>query len=147
MRGRIRADDGFFFLMALLLLTLPLRWVLACFLAAMVHELGHALAVLLCGGRITGVMLSFRGARMDAAPLPVGAELVCVLAGYCHGFRGWRYADLSRAFIICCLWEDWTGQGQWLVSTACGETVLLIPKKNLQTAPINSTIGTLCSKR
>lgn len=81
MRGRIRADDGFFFLMALLLLTLPLRWVLACFLAAMVHELGHALAVLLCGGRITGVMLSFRGARMDAAPLPVGAELVCVLAG------------------------------------------------------------------
>ena len=73
MRGRIRADDGFFFLMALLLLTLPLRWVLACFLAAMVHELGHALAVLLCGGRITGVMLSFHGARMDAAPLPVGA--------------------------------------------------------------------------
>lgn len=81
MRGRIRADDGFFFLMALLLLTLPLRWVLACFLAAMVHELGHTLAVLLCGGRITGVMLSFRGARMDAAPLPLGAELVCVLAG------------------------------------------------------------------
>mgnify|MGYP000989966432 CR=1 FL=1 len=36
-------------------------------------------------------------------------------------FRGWRYADLSRAFIICCLWEDWMGQGQWLVSTACGE--------------------------
>ena len=81
MRGCIRADDGFFFLTALLLLTLPLRWVLACFLAAAVHELGHVLAVLLCGGRITGILLSFRGARMDAAPLPVGAELCCVLAG------------------------------------------------------------------
>ena len=81
MRGSIRADDGFFFLTALLLLTLPLRWVLACFLAAAVHELGHVLAVLLCGGRITGVMLSFRGARMDAAPLPLKADLCCVLAG------------------------------------------------------------------
>lgn len=81
MRGSIHADYGFFFLTAMLLLTLPLRWVLACFLAAAVHELGHVVAVLLWGGRITGLALSLRGARMDATPLSTGAELCCVLAG------------------------------------------------------------------
>ena len=81
MKGNIHADYGFFFLTAMLLLTLPLRWVLACFLAAAIHELGHILAVVLCGGRITGLVLSFRGARMDATPLSAGVELCCVLAG------------------------------------------------------------------
>ena len=81
MRGRIRADDGFFFLMALLLLTLPLRWVLACFGAAAVHELGHYLAVRLLGGSVAELRLCFRGAKMEASPLTAGAELVCVLAG------------------------------------------------------------------
>lgn len=78
---RVHIDYGFFFLAAVLLLMLPLRWVLACFLAAAIHECGHFLAVLICGGRIVGGSLSFRHARMDAAGLSAKAELLCLLAG------------------------------------------------------------------
>ena len=51
MRKRICFDYGFCFLTALLLLTLPLHWVAAYFLAAFFHELGHYLAVLILGGK------------------------------------------------------------------------------------------------
>lgn len=78
---RLRIDSGFFLFVAVLLLTVPIRWILAAFLAALVHELGHYLALRLVGGGLSGAVISPRGARLEAFPMSPGRELLCVLAG------------------------------------------------------------------
>ena len=78
---RIRIHEDFFFFAAILLLLLPIRWILAGFAAAMVHELGHYLAVRLCGEHLVSGEISFRGAKLTAAPMRPERELVSVLSG------------------------------------------------------------------
>ena len=68
-------------LLALSLLLLPLRWVLAWLLAVAVHEGCHMLAVWLCGGSLESLRLNGWGASMVANDLTAPQELLCVLAG------------------------------------------------------------------
>lgn len=78
---RIRIESGFYIFLAVLLLLVPIRWIFAAFLAALVHELGHYLAVRLLGGQVLGGTVCLRGARMEALPMLPGRELIAVLAG------------------------------------------------------------------
>ena len=78
---RIRIHEDFFFFAAILLLLLPLRWILAGAAAALVHELGHSLAVRLLGGHVVSGQISFRGAKLTAEPMEPEKELISVLAG------------------------------------------------------------------
>ena len=55
--------------LALLVLLCPLRWLIAGGVAAVVHELGHSLAVRCCGGKLSGCRLSIFGAYLNAAHL------------------------------------------------------------------------------
>lgn len=68
-------------LLALMVLVLPLKWLLAALLAAAVHEGFHIAAVYLLGGQIHGLSLGSGGAVISAAPMSQGRELFCVLAG------------------------------------------------------------------
>lgn len=68
-------------LLALAVLVLPIRWLLAAITAAACHELFHIAAVYLCGGRISGLIIGGNGAVMDAQPMSKGRELICALAG------------------------------------------------------------------
>lgn len=78
---RIRIHEDFYFFTAILLLLLPLRWIVAAFLAALFHELGHYAAVRLLGGSVVSGEISCHGAKMTAAPMSPKAELLSVLAG------------------------------------------------------------------
>lgn len=78
---RIRIESGFYIFLAVLLLAVPLRWILAAFIAAFVHELGHYLSVRLLGGQVLGGSICFRGAKMETLPMSAGRELIAVLAG------------------------------------------------------------------
>lgn len=78
---RVQTEGGFLVLAAMMLLLLPLRWVLAAALAMGVHELFHAFAIRLLGGRVYGLRLGIGGAKMDAAPMPPDRELFAALAG------------------------------------------------------------------
>ena len=77
----IEATPGFCILWAFLILTLPLKFLLAAVTAALVHECCHAAAVRLCGGRILGLTLGAGGMVMEVPPMGSGRELVCALAG------------------------------------------------------------------
>ena len=80
-RLTITMDGRLCFLLALLLLLLPLPWVLAAIFAACVHELCHAVAILLQNGQIYALHLTAGGIRMQATPLRPGGELLASLAG------------------------------------------------------------------
>lgn len=71
--------------LAMMLLMLPLKWIIAAILAAAVHELCHAAAVLLCGGRISQLQIGENGAVMFATPLLPVQEMFCLLAGPAGG--------------------------------------------------------------
>ena len=78
---RIWIHEDFLFFAAIMLLLLPIRWILAAFAAALFHELGHYLAVRLCGGSVVSGQITLRGAKMTAAPMKPEQELLSVLAG------------------------------------------------------------------
>lgn len=80
-RPWVQSDGGFYFLLALMLLVLPLQWVVAAVVAAGFHELCHYAAIRLLGGRIYGLRLGVGGARMEMEALPPGREAVAALAG------------------------------------------------------------------
>ena len=67
--------------MAMMLLLLPLRWILASVAAAAVHEFCHLLAVLLCGGRVEKLRVAGGGAVMYASGLSTAKTAICALAG------------------------------------------------------------------
>lgn len=86
MQSRIRIDHGFLYLLAILLLTIPLHWVAASILAGAFHELGHFVAVQLLDGHVSAVDISFRGARMHVSPLSQRGRFLCLLAGPAASF-------------------------------------------------------------
>lgn len=66
---------------ALLLLTVPIDWLIAAALAALIHELCHIGMILVLGGRITHMTLSPNRAEIHTGPLDETQELICALAG------------------------------------------------------------------
>lgn len=66
---------------AFLLLMLPLDWLLSAFTAALAHEAGHILTVLLLGGRIRRIRVRISGCEIETAPMGEPGSVVCILAG------------------------------------------------------------------
>ena len=70
--------------MAVFALMAPTVCLAAVLLAAVCHEMGHYIALRLCGGRLEGLSVSAFGAQMrirDRNRLSYGREALCVLAG------------------------------------------------------------------
>jgi len=76
-----RVSGGAFVFLAALVLVLPLQWVGAVILAAVVHEVCHGAAVCLVGGRIQCISIGGRGIVMRTQPLSGIREVICALAG------------------------------------------------------------------
>ena len=80
-RISLHLDGSFCFLLALMLLLLPLTWVLAAAVAVLVHEAFHAAAIVLLGGRIYALHFGSGGIRMETDTLPSGKEIIAAMAG------------------------------------------------------------------
>lgn len=78
---RIQISAGAFLLPAVLLLFLPIQWVFAMLLAAMVHEFCHIAAISLTDSRIFRVSIGMRGSQIETGPMHPSRELICALAG------------------------------------------------------------------
>lgn len=68
-------------LAALLLLTAPLRWVLAAVVAAAFHEICHLTAICLMGGRVWQIRIGIRGAQIETEPMSHGRDILAAAAG------------------------------------------------------------------
>lgn len=92
--------------LALGLLILPLRWLLAAILAAAFHEGCHWLAVRLCGGSITALHIGSGGAQMDAVGLSAGKNLICSLAGPVGGLFLLLFMRWIPCIALCALCQS-----------------------------------------
>lgn len=77
----IHISAWFFLSLAMLIMLLPIYWVVAVLLAALIHEIFHALAVLCLGGRIEGFYVGGRGAVLITESMSGIRECICAFAG------------------------------------------------------------------
>ena len=100
----ISADRGFFPVLALMLLLFPLRFLVGVLLAALIHELGHLLALKIAGGRVLSIRLRSFGARIEAAPMSPCRTALCALAGPAAGaltIFAWKsFPELALAGLV-----------------------------------------------
>lgn len=87
--------------LALMLLMLPLKWILAVLLAAGFHEMCHFAAVKLCGGTVGTISLDRSGAVMEASGLSQGRGVICVLAGPLGGLALLLFARWIPRTAVC----------------------------------------------
>lgn len=92
--------------LALGVLILPLRWMLAAFTAAAFHEACHYAAIRLCGGRVTDFRITSGGAVMETEGLGRGAELFCALAGPLGGLLLLFTGRVLPAVAVCALMQS-----------------------------------------
>jgi len=81
----IDVKPNIYIYIALLLFLIPLKWLLAWFLAAGFHEACHYLAVKLCGGEIYSITIGISGAKMECTSMSKKRRLLCVLSGPAGG--------------------------------------------------------------
>lgn len=93
-------------MLALALLILPLRWVLAWIMAAAVHEACHLLAVRLCGGKIDDIMIGANGALITVSELSTGRTMICSLAGPLGALLLLFAAEWLPATAICAIFQS-----------------------------------------
>lgn len=95
---------GFLLGFALILLILPLRWIIAAIIAALIHELGHYCAVKILGGSIHTFKISPFGAIIEACDLTQTGELISIISGPLAGlllafvFR--RYPEIALCGVM-----------------------------------------------
>lgn len=102
--GRVRVEGGFWIVLGLAVLLLPLRVLLGIILAAAVHELGHLTAMYFLGVPVLGFVLHPDGARIEAGHMEPGEEIICALAGPVAGIVtifAWKwFPELAVAGLV-----------------------------------------------
>lgn len=82
MGSKARAvSTGALLMLAMMLLLLPLRWICAALVAALIHELGHYGAVMLCKGHVSRMRVGAIHSAMEVTGLTDWQEILCILAG------------------------------------------------------------------
>ena len=85
MRRKITVSPYVYILLPAAFLLIPLRWILGCGLAVVVHEWGHYFALRLCKIPIWALEITPFGIRMHTANLGNREGLICSLAGPVSG--------------------------------------------------------------
>jgi stage IV sporulation protein FB len=84
---------------------LPLRWLIAAFLAAAFHELCHIFAVILCGGRVKSLQIGGRGAVISAGRMSTAKNIYCILSGPMGSLLLLPFAPWIPRIAICGLFQ------------------------------------------
>ena len=86
---------------ATMLLSVPLRWLAAAFVAALLHEFGHYISVRICGGTIDCMRFGPTGAIMEVSGLAERDELLSLAAGPVAGLLTMLLMKLWPQLAFC----------------------------------------------
>ena len=89
-----------------MLLTLPLKWLLAASIAAAYHELCHILIIRLYRSNIHHLDLSADGAKLNISALSPTQELICALAGPLGGLCLLFFSRWIPRIAICAAFQS-----------------------------------------
>lgn len=81
----IHIAPSVYIVLALSILLLPLQWVTAWAIAAMIHEAGHLIVSLLCGAKIRGISITPGGAVIETDMLTPWKRLLASISGPAAG--------------------------------------------------------------
>ena len=74
-------QSGFFIIISLALLMIPIRWIVGWFVAVFVHELFHYIALRLCKVSVVQITVGAFGVDIQTAEITTGQEILSALAG------------------------------------------------------------------
>lgn len=101
MGSRIQGDGAAFVCLAIAVVLIPLKWVLAWFVASVIHELCHILALRLCRCRVLRVNISVSGVVIRTEPLSPPLEAICAIAGPLGSFSLLLLSRYIPSIAIC----------------------------------------------
>lgn len=81
----IRLEPELCWLLSILLLTVPVRWLFGWFLAVIIHELGHYIALTAFGIPVPAITFGLRGAVMQIRELSRTETVICAASGPAAG--------------------------------------------------------------
>ena len=97
----ITVSPKIYIVIVLMLLLVPLPWLAGWVLAALIHELSHCIAVLLCGGKITAIKFSSAGIVLESGYLSTWRSVICSLAGPAGGLLLYVFSKRFPYLAIC----------------------------------------------
>ena len=100
----VRAE--MYFVAAVAILILPLKWVVAWISAVAVHEYAHYVALRMFGVRVYAITVGFSGAVMETDSMNLCEETVCALAGPLGGLSLLLFARQMPYVAICALFQS-----------------------------------------
>ena len=100
---QIDISAGGCLLLALMCMVIPVEWLLAAVIAAVIHEASHLLAVKLCGGTVPSVRIGSNGAVMESTSMESWKKLICVLAGPAGSFAVLIVSAYFPRMAVCAL--------------------------------------------
>lgn len=78
---KIQVNVSIYFVLALVVLILPIQWVLSWTIAVCIHECFHFMAVRLCKGQVYRLQIGMNGMKMEADIPTDCREFLCAIAG------------------------------------------------------------------
>ncbi len=97
----ISLSPVFLLFFALSSLLVPIKWLLAWFFAALIHELSHYGALRLCKCSVLSVTIGVGGATIITEPLSEWKECFCALAGPMSGFLLLMMSQYAPTLAVC----------------------------------------------
>lgn len=94
-------EASLWLLLALLLLTLPVSWIIAAVLAAVFHELCHLLVLKCCHISVYKLRIRAGGAVLDTGSMGDREELLCTLAGPAGSFLLLGLVHITPRIAMC----------------------------------------------
>ena len=79
--SKIQIETGFYIILALSVLCIPLPWIIGWLVAVLVHEFFHYIALRLYKIPVFYIKLGACGADMSAGDMTTQQEIICALAG------------------------------------------------------------------
>ena len=97
---------GFYLMLALLLLIIPLPWLVAMFVAGGFHELCHWIVLRVLTGVNAPIYLSGDSARMPIPDMPIWKEMLCAMAGPAGGLLLTFFAPIFPRLALCAMLQS-----------------------------------------
>lgn len=104
--NRIKLLPSFYIGTCVSLLILPIKWVVAWFLAAFIHELGHLFMLKLLHTPVFSITLGFHGAMIETGYLSKRTEFLSALAGPAAGFCCLLVSTIFPLLAVCGFYQS-----------------------------------------